>query len=63
MKGLKLKTQVYMLSMDMGTETPEVKEIKPGIYQTKAPFSMSGPWAIKIVTPFGEKVFNVKVGN
>ncbi|MBS1963232.1 MAG: FixH family protein [Bdellovibrionales bacterium] len=55
--GLKPTAQVYMTSMDMGTETPRVKELKPGRYQAKAVFSMQGPWAIKIVTAHGEKIF------
>ena len=62
LKGLKLKVQVYMLSMDMGTDTPKVTEVKPGVYQTKAGFSMSGPWAIKITAPETEKVFEIQVG-
>jgi hypothetical protein len=62
LKGLKIKTQVYMLSMDMGTESPKVKETKPGVYQTKANFSMGGPWALKIITPSSEKVFEIQAG-
>jgi hypothetical protein len=57
--GLKLKSKVYMTSMDMGTEEPPVKEIKPGQYQVKAGFAMKGPWAVKIILPDNsEKVFN-----
>ncbi len=57
-KGLKFKAQVYMTSMDMGTEEPKVLEVSPGRYQTKAVFSMKGPWAVKILFPEGgEKVF------
>jgi hypothetical protein len=62
LKGLKIKTQVYMLSMDMGTESPKVKETKPGVYQTKANFSMGGPWALKIITPSSEKIFEIQAG-
>jgi hypothetical protein len=47
--GLKLKAAVFMTSMDMGTENPSVKEVRPGEYQLKASFSMQGPWALKIV--------------
>ena len=56
-KGLKLKAQVYMTSMDMGTEEPKMKEVKPGEYQVKAIFSMAGPWAVKLISPEGEKIF------
>lgn len=59
---LKLKSEVYMTSMDMGTETPTVKEMKNGVYQLNAPFSMKGPWAIKIIFMDGNsKVFNLEV--
>lgn len=60
-KGLKAKAQVYMTSMDMGTEEPKVKEVKPGEYQIKAVFSMQGPWAVKFITADGEKVFDFQV--
>jgi hypothetical protein len=61
-KGLKLKAQVYMTSMDMGTETPLVKESKNGGYELKAPFAMKGPWAVKLIFPDKtEKVFNFEV--
>lgn len=62
-KNLKLKAQVYMTSMDMGTENPSVKEIKPGFYQVKSGFSMKGPWAVKIIFPDKtEKVLAFEVG-
>jgi hypothetical protein len=51
--GLKLKVQVYMTSMDMGTEEPRVKEISPGKYRVKVVFSMKGPWAVKLSLPEG----------
>lgn len=57
----KITAEVYMTSMDMGTETPKVKEVKSGLYEVKANFSMAGPWAIKIKTPQGERVFDVQV--
>lgn len=62
-KGLHLKSEVYMTSMDMGTETPAVKEISGGLYRIKAPFSMKGPWAIKLIFQDGkeEKVLNFDV--
>jgi hypothetical protein len=61
-KGLKLKAQVYMTSMDMGLGEPRVKEIAPGDYQLKAVFAMEGPWAVKITLPGGqERVFNFSV--
>ncbi len=53
---LKLKAQVYMTNMDMGTEEPKVKEVKPGEYQVKVRFSMAGPWAVKIIAPSTEKI-------
>ncbi len=63
MPGLRLKAQVYMTSMDMGTEEPKVKEVSPGTYQVKAVFSMMGPWAVKLMLPEGgEKVFSFDVG-
>jgi hypothetical protein len=46
--GLKLEAEVFMTSMDMGTEMPKVQERTPGRYQTKVSFSMKGPWAVKI---------------
>lgn len=61
LKNLKLQAQVYMTSMDMGTESPRVREIKPGLYQIKASFSMNGPWAIKIVAPSGTKLLSISV--
>lgn len=61
-KGLKLKSQVSMTSMDMGTETPSIKEKSPGLYEVKAGFAMKGPWAVKIIFPGQqEKVFNFDV--
>ena len=62
-KGLKVKAQVYMTSMDMGTDEPRVREVSPGKYQLKATFSMKGPWAVKLGLPGQEKVFNVDVGS
>ncbi|MFL5814942.1 MAG: FixH family protein [Bdellovibrionia bacterium] len=62
-KGLKIRAQVYMTSMDMGTEEPAVKETAPGKYQVKVAFPMAGPWAVKLLLPEGgEKVlpFDVK---
>ena len=64
LKGLKLKAQVFMTSMDMGTEEPKVKEISAGKYQVKAPFTMKGPWAIKIIFPDNkEKILNFDVNS
>ncbi len=57
-KGLKPKAQVYMMSMDMGTDEPRVSETSPGKYQLKAIFSMKGPWAVKLILPSEEKVFS-----
>lgn len=62
-KGLKLKSQVSMTSMNMGTETPAVKEKSSGLYEVKAGFAMKGPWAIKIEFPDkSEKIFNFQAG-
>ena len=62
-KGLQIKAQVSMTSMDMGTEEPKVREIAPGSYQVKAVFSMKGPWAVKLLLPEGaEKVLNFNAG-
>lgn len=61
-KNLKIKAQVYMTSMDMGTEEPKVKEISAGTYQTKAIFSMQGPWVMKLIFSGGkEKIFDFNV--
>jgi hypothetical protein len=61
-KGLKLKAQVYMTSMDMGTQEPAVTESKSGTYEVKAPFAMKGPWAVKILFPDHQsQVFNFDV--
>lgn len=55
--GLKLRAEVYMTSMNMGTETPAVNEVAPGKYRLKADFSMAGSWAVRIRLPEGgEKV-------
>lgn len=60
--GLKLRARVYMTSMNMGVEEPEVREISPGIYRTQVSFSMRGPWAVKLILPEkGEKVLNFDV--
>jgi hypothetical protein len=56
--NLKFTAQVYMTSMDMGTETPRVKEVTPGKYQVKANFTMVGPWALKISGGGISKEFN-----
>ncbi len=60
-KGLKVKAQVYMMSMDMGTDEPRVREIAPGKYKLKATFAMQGPWAVKLMLPDEEKIFNFDV--
>lgn len=63
-KGLKLKAQVSMTSMDMGSEEPAVREVSPGKYTLKAPFAMKGPWAVKLIFPSGvEKILNFDVGS
>jgi hypothetical protein len=62
-KNLKLKAQVYMTSMDMGTQDVKVKEAAAGIYRLKATFSMKGPWAVRIIFPDGEKILDFNVGN
>ena len=61
--GLKPTAEVAMTSMDMGTEKPKVKETAPGKYSVKAPFSMKGPWALKLMFPGGAtQVLNFDVG-
>ncbi len=45
---VKLQAQVFMTSMDMGTEEPKVEEVSPGHYRVKADFTMAGPWAVRI---------------
>jgi hypothetical protein len=61
-KGLKLKAQVYMTAMDMGTDEPRVKEVAPGQYQVKAIFAMQGAWAVKFLIPGAhDQVFNFSV--
>jgi hypothetical protein len=60
--GMKLKAQVFMTSMDMGTEEPSVKEVGAGKYQVKAPFAMKGPWAVRLILPNAkEKILNFDV--
>lgn len=61
-EALKMKAKVYMTSMDMGTDEPRVRETAPGQYQLKATFSMNGPWAVKIILPNQEKIFDFNVG-
>ena len=62
--GMKLKVQVSMMSMDMGTEQPRVREVRPGVYQVKVNFSMKGPWAVKVSLPEGgEKTLTFKAGS
>ncbi len=62
-KGLKLKAEVFMTSMDMGTNEEKVKEKSPGNYVLRATFAMRGPWAVKLIFPSGEEKtlnFNIK---
>ena len=62
-KDLKLKAEVSMTTMDMGTDGAKVKEISPGKYQMKANFAMKGTWSIKLKLPSGEEKilpFNVE---
>ena len=64
MKGLKIKSQVYMTNMDMGTEQPKVKELAPGKYNLKASFAMRGPWAVKLIfADSTEKILNFEVNS
>lgn len=63
-RGLKLKSQVAMTNMDMGTESPQVSEKTPGVYEVRAGFSMKGPWAVKIQFPDqSEKVLNFEAAS
>lgn len=59
--GLKPKAQVSMATMDMGTQSPRVRETSPGRYELKASFTMKGPWNVKLELPEGEKTFTVDV--
>lgn len=63
-KGLKLKAQVYMTSMDMGKEELKVKEMGAGKYQVQAQFIMKGPWAVKIISSdHKEKILNFDINS
>jgi hypothetical protein len=46
--GQKLKAEVAMSSMDMGTDEPTVKEVEPGHYRMQVSFSMQGPWTVTL---------------
>lgn len=60
-RGMKITVQVYMTSMNMGTEESVAKEVSPGKYRAKVAFSMAGPWAVKLLLPEGgEKVLQFK---
>ena len=56
LKKLKIAAKVSMLSMDMGTDQPPVREILPGRYRVEVKFGMAGPWRVelRIATPGGE---------
>ncbi len=51
LSGLKIESEVSMAEMDMGVETPPVREVSPGNYQLKATFSMRGGWLVKLLLP------------
>ena len=53
--GLKLAASVAMVTMDMGTAHPSVREMGDGQYRTTANFSMAGPWRV-VVSGDGGKV-------
>lgn len=61
--GQSLQAEVYMTSMDMGTEEPKVLEFEPGHYRVEVSFSMSGPWAIRLRSKTWNKVLNFDVGH
>lgn len=52
----KVTAQVAMTSMDMGTDSPAVKETGKGHYTSTVAFSMAGPWRVtlKVAAP-GQK--------
>ncbi len=60
-QGLKLQSQVMMTNMDMGTETPAISEVSPGVYEVNAHFTMRGPWAIKILGDTKERMISIEV--
>lgn len=49
----KITAQVGMTSMDMGTTSPDVKEMGKGHYATTVAFNMAGPWRVtlKVIAP------------
>ncbi|HET6381806.1 MAG TPA: FixH family protein [Armatimonadota bacterium] len=46
--GMKLQSTVRMISMDMGTTHPAVKDLGGGKYRTVVTFSMNGPWRVTL---------------
>jgi hypothetical protein len=63
-KGLKLKAEVFMTSMDMGKDEAKVQEKSPGEYVLKATFAMKGPWAVKLIfLGHEEKTLNFDIQN
>ena len=48
---LAIKVEVAMETMDMGTESPIVREISPGKYLVTVSFTMKGPWAVRLSLP------------
>ncbi|MCL5283294.1 MAG: FixH family protein [Armatimonadetes bacterium] len=68
-KGAKLECAVSMITMDMGTSHPAIKETKDGLYAGVLNFSMAGDWevSLKISAPQLRKPFvqsyTVKVEN
>ncbi|MCA1594799.1 MAG: FixH family protein, partial [Chloroflexi bacterium] len=46
--GVKVLATVQMVSMDMGTAHPAVREVKPGHYASTVQFTMKGPWRVII---------------
>ena len=59
--GLNLIAEVSMVSMNMGTQKPRVRETLPGRYELSASFPMRGRWSVKLLLPEGEKSFTVDV--
>jgi hypothetical protein len=57
--GMKLKTLISMVKMDMGASSPQVKDEGEGHYSVKANFSMAGQWIVKIIGSKNEEfIFN-----
>ena len=57
--GLKLKAEVVMTGM--GSDYPKVTAGKEGRYSLSAPFTMDGPWTVKITGGAAGKIVNASM--